>query len=192
MVLSYEFSLSCRGRAEVEAMGGGKLMVPTSSPVCVCVCVTCSVLSDRTPMDCNSPGSPVHWLLQVSIQVWVTFPFPRGFFQPRDGTQVSRIAVDSLPSEPPGKPLVPLPHLSYSAFTTWLSFLTQISIAYASWLFVHILSNCWVIQIENLWNLIFVWQLTNYFFLNFIYLWLHWVFTAAAGYLYPRPVGVTL
>ena len=155
----------------------------------MCVLLAQSCLTFVTPVDCNSPGSPVHWILQVSIRVWVTFPFPRGFFQPRDGTQVSRIAVDSLPSEPPGKPLVPLPHLSYSAFTMWLSLLTQISIAYASWLFVHILSNCWVIQIENLWNLIFVWQLTNYFFLNCIYLWLHWVFNAACTLSLPTVSG---
>jgi len=35
---------------------------------------------------------------------WVAFPLSRGSSQPRDGTQVSCTATDSLPAEPPGKP----------------------------------------------------------------------------------------
>ena len=34
---------------------------------------------------------------------WVAFPFSRGSSQPRDQTEVSHIAADSLLSEPPGK-----------------------------------------------------------------------------------------
>ena len=34
----------------------------------------------------------VHGILQVRILEWVDFPFCRGFFQPRDQTQVSHIA----------------------------------------------------------------------------------------------------
>ena len=37
---------------------------------------------------------------------WVAFPFSRASSQPRDWTQVSRIAADSLPAEPQGKPLL--------------------------------------------------------------------------------------
>ena len=47
---------------------------------------------------------PVHGLLQARILEWVAIPFSRGSSQPRDRTQVSRIAVDSLSAEPPGKP----------------------------------------------------------------------------------------
>ena len=43
-------------------------------------------------MDCSSPISSVHGILQARILVWVAFPFSRGSFQPRDLTQVSRIA----------------------------------------------------------------------------------------------------
>ena len=44
-------------------------------------------------------------VLQARILEWVAVPFFRGSSQPRDQTQVSCIAVDSLPAEPPGKTL---------------------------------------------------------------------------------------
>ena len=46
----------------------------------------------------------VHEILQARILEWVAFLFSRESSQPRDQTQVSHIAVDSLPAEPPGKP----------------------------------------------------------------------------------------
>ena len=52
-----------------------------------------------TPMDYT-----VHRILQARIQEWVAFPFSRASFQPRDWTQVSRIAGGVLPAEPQGKP----------------------------------------------------------------------------------------
>ena len=47
----------------------------------------------------------VHGILQARILKWVAFPFSRASSQPRDQTQVSCIAGDSLPAEPPGSPL---------------------------------------------------------------------------------------
>ena len=44
---------------------------------------SCSVVSDSLQ---------VHGILQARILEWVVFPFPRGSSQPRDRTQVSRIA----------------------------------------------------------------------------------------------------
>ena len=41
---------------------------------------------------CNPKDHKVHGILQASILEWVTFPFSRGSSQPRDRTQVSRIA----------------------------------------------------------------------------------------------------
>ena len=41
----------------------------------------------------------VHGILQARILEWGAFPFSRGSSQPRDQTQVSRIAADSLPNE---------------------------------------------------------------------------------------------
>ena len=46
----------------------------------------------------------VHGILQARILEWVAFPFSRGSSQLRDKTQVSRVAGDSLPAEPHGKP----------------------------------------------------------------------------------------
>ena len=46
----------------------------------------------------------VHGILQARILEWVAFPSARGSSQPRDGTQVSRIAgerpLPALPAEP--------------------------------------------------------------------------------------------
>ena len=43
-------------------------------------------------------------ILQARTLEWVAMPSSRGSYQPRDWAQVSCIA-DSLPSEPPGKPM---------------------------------------------------------------------------------------
>ena len=41
---------------------------------------------------CNPMNCTVHGILQARILEWVAFPFSRGSSQPRDWTQVSRIA----------------------------------------------------------------------------------------------------
>ena len=41
---------------------------------------------------CNPVDYTVHGILQARILEWVAFPFSRGSSQPRDRTQVSRIA----------------------------------------------------------------------------------------------------
>ena len=41
---------------------------------------------------CDPMDYTVHGILQVRILEWVVFPFCRGYSQPRDQTQVSRIA----------------------------------------------------------------------------------------------------
>ena len=53
------------------------------------------------PKDCSLPGSSVHGISQARILEWVAISFSRGSFRPRDRTQVSCIAANSLPSEPP-------------------------------------------------------------------------------------------
>ena len=57
---------------------------------------SCPTLCD--PMDL------VYGILQARILDWVAIPFSMGSFQPRDWTQVSHIASDSLPAESQGKP----------------------------------------------------------------------------------------
>ena len=46
----------------------------------------------------------VYGILQARILEWVAIAFSRGSSQPRDQTQVSHIADDSLPAEPQRKP----------------------------------------------------------------------------------------
>ena len=41
---------------------------------------------------CDSMDFTVHRLLQARILEWVTLPFSGGSFQPRDQTQISRMA----------------------------------------------------------------------------------------------------
>ena len=65
-------------------------------------------------MDYTVPG-----ILQARILEWVAFPFSKGSSQPRDRTQVSHIAADSLPAEPQGSPRI-LEGVTYSF--SWGSF----------------------------------------------------------------------
>ena len=44
-------------------------------------------------LDCSSPGSSVHGILQARILEWVTIPFSRGSSQPRTWTQVSVFCI---------------------------------------------------------------------------------------------------
>ena len=73
----------------------------------MCVCAVCLVAqlcpTLCNPMDYQAPLSM--GILQTRILEWVAMPSSRGFSQTRDWTQVSpTMQVDSLSSEPPGKP----------------------------------------------------------------------------------------
>ena len=60
------------------------------------------------PINCSSPGSAVHWILQAAILEWVAISFSRGSFRPRDQTCPLRLLhwqAGSLPLAPPGKPI---------------------------------------------------------------------------------------
>ena len=59
--------------------------------VCVCVCVCVLVTQSYDHMDCSSPGSSVHGILQARILEWIAIPISRGFSQPRDRTKVFSI-----------------------------------------------------------------------------------------------------
>ena len=54
------------------------------------VAQSCPTLCD--PVNCSSPGSSVHGILQARILEWVAISFSRESSWPRDRTQVSRIA----------------------------------------------------------------------------------------------------
>ena len=75
----------------------------SKGPCAVLKLLSCVRLCD--PMDCSLPGSSVHGILQVRILEWVAISFSRGSSRPKDGTQASTLQADSLPSEPPRKPL---------------------------------------------------------------------------------------
>ena len=64
-------------------------------------------------MDCKQLGSSVHGILQARVLVWVAMSSSRGSSQPRDQTQVSRIAdrfftiwTTREDQEPPGLGLI--------------------------------------------------------------------------------------
>ena len=49
-------------------------------------------VAQSCPTLCDLMDYTVHGLLQARILEWIAFPFSRGSSQPRDQTQVSRIA----------------------------------------------------------------------------------------------------
>ena len=54
--------------------------------------VTQSCLTLCDPMACSPPGSSIHGIFQARILEWIAIFFARGFFRPRDQTQVFHIA----------------------------------------------------------------------------------------------------
>ena len=57
-----------------------------------------------TPCTVAHQGPSVHGILQARVLEWAAMPSPRGSSLPRDRTQVSCTAGDSLPSETPERP----------------------------------------------------------------------------------------
>ena len=69
----------------------GSLCTPWSVFCCVClVTQSCPTLCD--PMDCSLPGSSIYGILQARILEWAATLSSRGSSQPREYTQISRIA----------------------------------------------------------------------------------------------------
>ena len=70
----------------------------------VLVAQQCPTLCD--PMDlCSPPGSSVHGISQAKILESVAIPFSRELPYPGIKPRSPTLQVDSLPSEPPGKPI---------------------------------------------------------------------------------------
>ena len=67
-------------------------LLPARLAVCALCLVAESYLTLRDPTDCSLSGSSVCGILQARILEWVVMSFSRGSSQPRDRTQVSRIA----------------------------------------------------------------------------------------------------
>ena len=62
-------------------------------------------IAQSCPKLCDPVVYTVDGILQARILEWVAVPFSRGSSYPRDRTQVSHIAGDSLPAEPQAKPI---------------------------------------------------------------------------------------
>ena len=74
----------------VCSMKQGQYVLALSGVSEVLVVQSCPMLCD--PMDCSTPGSSVHGILQARTLEWLPIPFSRGPSQPRDQTRVSCIA----------------------------------------------------------------------------------------------------
>ena len=83
----------------VSVVGNGPVFVPLEMLVAQLCLTLCN------SMGCIPSGSSVCDISQARILDRVAIPSSRGSSRPRDETQVSCIVEDSLPSEPPGKPL---------------------------------------------------------------------------------------
>ena len=57
----------------------------------MCVLFSQSCLTLCGSMDCSSPGSSVHGILQARMLEWVAISFSEGSSQPRDQTCVSHV-----------------------------------------------------------------------------------------------------
>ena len=85
---------------------GSESTIPFSlkkeSEKCKLVTQSCQTLCDL--MDCSPPGSSIHGILQARILEWVAISFSSGSFQSRIKPRSPALQVDSLSTEPPGKP----------------------------------------------------------------------------------------
>ena len=71
----------------------------------VLVAQSCPTLCD--PMDCSSSDSYIHGILQTRILEWVDMLSP-GDLSDAGIQPESSLQADSLPTEPPGKPMISL------------------------------------------------------------------------------------
>ena len=128
-----------------------------------------SCLTLCKPKDYSQPGSSVHRILQAGILEWVVIPFSRGSSWPRDWTWVFRMQVDSLPSEPPGKPMDAGNLFSCSStfskpsFYIW-QFLVQILLKCSLKDFEHYFASmwnkCYCTAVWTFFGIAFLWKLT--------------------------------
>ena len=114
-----------------------------------------------SPMACSLPGSSVHGVLQARIPEGGCHALLQGIF-PTKGSNPCLLRLlhwqaDSLPLVPPGKPLV--------RFQALPDFVPPQDFCICSSLWLEYSST-----------------LPYCFFFFLIYLWLHWVFTAASGF----------
>ena len=106
-------------------------------------------IAQSSPTLCDLMDYTVHGNLQARILEWIAPSFSRGSSQPRDQTQVSRIATKSLPAEPQGNRRI-LEWVAYpfSSGSSWPRNGTRVS-CIASRFFTN-----WAIrEAQHYWNL---------------------------------------
>ena len=97
---------------------------------CVQLFVTPQTVAHQAPLSMG--------ILQVRILQWVAMPSSWGSSQLRDQTQVFHIKMDSIPSEPPGKPLLGILVIS--------NYFTIISNAMSNFFFLEkTWPSCWIL-----------------------------------------------
>ena len=92
-------------------------LVKSSTNVCVCGSLPSCILCN--PMDCRSPGSSVHGILQARILEWVAILFSRGASRPGIKLRSPTLWADSLLSEPPGKPTLQIVGAKKKVYWRW-------------------------------------------------------------------------
>ena len=68
------------------------------------VLVAQSCLTLCNPIDCGPPGFSIHGILQARILEWIAIPSPGDHPNPGIEPRSHALQVDSLSSEPLGKP----------------------------------------------------------------------------------------
>ena len=92
LMINYAYNMTLRTQQQHST----RLVIAVIVSIVLSVIQSCLTLCD--PMDCRSPDSSVHGILQARILEWVAIPFSRGSSQPRDRTQVSCTAGRFFPT----------------------------------------------------------------------------------------------
>ena len=77
----------------------------TKSHYLIHICAQ-SCLTLYKPMDCSPPGSSAHTIPQARILGGLPFPSPGNLPDPGIKPRSLALQADSLPSDPPGKPIM--------------------------------------------------------------------------------------
>ena len=72
----------------------------------LCIVLVAQLCPTLHPKNCSPPASSVHGILQAGILEWVAIPFSWDLPNPGVEPGSPALQVDSLWSEPPGKPIL--------------------------------------------------------------------------------------
>ena len=112
------------------------------------------------PMDCSSPGSSVHGILQARTLEWVVISFSKGSSQPRDQTLISYVPcigsvfyTTSTPWEAQWNhsvlPLLCLPSFTHVIFKRIVLLVQLVAVGLFSWLWGYSVTSCVFLHPED-------------------------------------------